>query len=66
MLGDAGSNALGAVLGLSPVVSSKPRVRWSAIAALAVLNLVGDQRSLGTLIERTPILRDLDEWGRQP
>lgn len=66
MLGDAGSNALGAVLGLSPVVGSKPRVRWSAITALAALNLLGERRSLGELIERTPILRDLDALGRQP
>ena len=65
MLGDAGSNALGAVLGLSPVVNATPRARWSAIAALATLNLVGDRRSLGALIERAPILREVDAWGRQ-
>ena len=66
MLGDAGSNALGAVLGLSPVVNATPRARWSAISALAILNLVGDRRSLGALIERTPGLRKIDALGRHP
>ncbi len=64
MLGDAGSNALGALLGLSPVVNTTPRARWSAIAALATLNFLGDRRSLGTVIERTPGLREVDAWGR--
>ena len=66
MLGDAGSNALGAVLGLSSVARFTGRRRWSAIGALAFLTLVGEQRSLGALIERTPVLRELDAWGREP
>jgi hypothetical protein len=66
MLGDSGSNALGAVLGLGSVKRFSRRQRWSAIAALAGLNLLGERRSLGTLIERTPVVRDVDGWGRQP
>lgn len=66
MLGDAGSNALGAVLGLSSVVRMRPRARWTAIGALTAINLLGDRRSLGELIERTPVLRELDRWGRVP
>jgi hypothetical protein len=65
MLGDSGSNALGAVLGLGSVKRFSRRQRWSAIAALAGLNLLGERRSLGSLIERTPVVRDLDAWGRQ-
>jgi hypothetical protein len=42
------------------------RRQWIAIAALASLNLLGDRRSLGELIERTPVLRELDAIGRQP
>jgi hypothetical protein len=66
MLGDAGSNALGAVLGLHSVERFTGRGRWSAIAALAGLTLLGERRSIGGLIERTPLLRDLDAWGREP
>ena len=39
------------------------RGRWIAIGALASLNLLGDSRSLGELIERTPLLRELDALG---
>jgi hypothetical protein len=66
MLGDSGSNALGAVLGFRSVGKFTERQRWSAIAALAGLNLLGERTSLGSLIERTPVLRELDRWGRQP
>jgi hypothetical protein len=66
MLGDAGSNALGALLGLSSVNRFTERGRWVAIGALAGLTLLGERRSLGELIERTPGLRELDAWGRLP
>ena len=66
MLGDSGSNALGAVLGFSSVDRFSRRQRWSAIAALAGLTLLGERRSLGTLIEETPLFRELDALGRQP
>jgi hypothetical protein len=65
MLGDSGSNALGAVLGLRSVSTFTERQRWSAIAALAGLTLLGERRSLGKLIEQTPVVRDLDGLGRQ-
>jgi Glycosyl transferase family 2 len=64
MLGDAGSNALGAVVGLKSVGNFHGRVRWAAILALAGLNLLGERRSLGELIERTPGLAWLDRLGR--
>jgi hypothetical protein len=64
MLGDAGSNGLGALLGLKSVSRLTGKRRWAAIGALAGLNLLGELRSLGTLIERTPVLRDVDAWGR--
>jgi glycosyl transferase family 2 len=65
MLGDAGSNSLGALLGLNSVDRFTGGSRWLAIGALAGLNLLGEVRSLGELIERTPVLRDLDRLGRQ-
>ncbi|MGZ8783783.1 MAG: glycosyltransferase family 2 protein [Gaiellaceae bacterium] len=66
MLGDSGSNALGALLALRSVERLTERQRWSAIAALAGLTLLGERRSLGTLIERAPVFREVDGWGRQP
>ena len=66
MLGDSGSNALGALLGFESVGRFTERQRWSAIAALAGLTLLGERQSLGALIERTPVFRQVDGWGRQP
>ncbi|MGZ4320383.1 MAG: glycosyltransferase, partial [Gaiellaceae bacterium] len=64
MLGDAGSNALGAVVGYGSVTKLTARGRRLAIAALAGLTIVGETRSLGALIERTPFLSHLDRLGR--
>ena len=65
MLGDSGSNALGALLGLSSVKRFAGRGQWLAIGALATLNLLGELTPVGRAIERTPVLRDLDAAGRQ-
>jgi hypothetical protein len=64
MLGDAGSNALGALLGLKSVGRLTGRGRAAAIGALAGLTLLGERTSLGCVIERTPVLRELDRLGR--
>jgi hypothetical protein len=64
MLGDAGSNALGAVLGYGSVATFTPRGQRFAIAALAGLTVIGELRSLGELIERTPGLSQIDRLGR--
>jgi glucosyl-3-phosphoglycerate synthase len=64
MLGDCGANALGALLGLKSVSRLTDRGRWLAIGALAGLTLLGERRSLGELIERTPVLAQLDALGR--
>jgi hypothetical protein len=66
MLGDAGSNALGAVLGLGSVRRLTGLRRVGAIGALAALTVVGERRSLGALIEATPGLRTFDALGRYP
>ena len=63
MLGDAGSNALGALLGWSSVDRLTGRGRWIAIGALAGLTALGERTSLGRVIERTPVLRGVDDWG---
>jgi hypothetical protein len=66
MLGDAGSNALGAMLGFGSVMCSRRRRQWLELGALATLTVLGETRSLGAIIERTPGLRELDALGRQP
>ena len=65
MLGDCGSNALGALLGLRSVSRLGGSARWLAIGALAGLTAFGELRSLGELIERTPVLSNLDALGRE-
>jgi hypothetical protein len=65
MLGDSGSNALGALLGLSSVDRFTGRSRWLAIGALAGLNLLGERTSLGDAIGRSPFLCKLDRLGRR-
>ena len=64
MLGDAGANALGALLGFGSVGKLTARGQLFAIAALAGLTAAGEARSLGELIERTPVLSRLDRMGR--
>ena len=64
MLGDAGSNALGALLGLNSVKRFTGRGRWAAIGALAGLTLLGERTSIGAWIERTPGVSWLDRLGR--
>jgi Glycosyl transferase family 2 len=64
MLGDGGSNALGALVGLKSVSRLTDRGRWLAIGALAGLTVLGERRSLGELIEQTPVLSQLDALGR--
>jgi hypothetical protein len=54
------------VLGLTSVDRFTGRRRWLAIGALAGLNLLGERRSLGELIERSQALRAIDRLGRQP
>jgi hypothetical protein len=64
MLGDAGSNALGGLLGLNSVERFTERGRWVAIGALAGLTLIGERRSIGAWIERTPGISWIDRLGR--
>jgi glucosyl-3-phosphoglycerate synthase len=66
MLGDGGSNALGAVLGLRSVRRLTGARRIGAIGALAALTLLGERRSLGAAIESTPGIATLDALGRYP
>jgi glucosyl-3-phosphoglycerate synthase len=64
MLGDGGSNALGGLLGLNSVERFTERGRWVAIGALASLTILGERRSIGAWIERTPGIAWIDRLGR--
>jgi hypothetical protein len=66
MLGDAGSNTLGALLGLRSVELLHGKGRWLAIGALAGVNFLGEKQSLSRAIERNGFLRALDAAGRRP
>ena len=64
MLGDAGSNALGALLGLNSVKRFTGKGQWVAIGALAGLTILGERKSIGAWIERAPVLSWIDRLGR--
>ena len=67
MLGDAGANPLGAILGLGLVVGfggSFAALIGVAIVLLA-LNLASERWSFSAVIERTPWLARLDHLGRK-
>jgi UDP-GlcNAc:undecaprenyl-phosphate/decaprenyl-phosphate GlcNAc-1-phosphate transferase len=64
MLGDTGANLLGALAGLWLVLTLSGIGQVIALALLAAITLYGEIRSLSALIDRTPVLRELDSWGR--
>jgi UDP-GlcNAc:undecaprenyl-phosphate/decaprenyl-phosphate GlcNAc-1-phosphate transferase len=64
MLGDTGANLLGALAGLWLVLTLSGTGQLVALALLAAITLYGELRSISALIERTPLLRQLDSWGR--
>lgn len=66
MLGDAGSNVLGAVLGLGVVVACGPTGRDFVLVAVAALNVAGELVSFSRVIDAFPPLRALDRAGRRP
>ena len=65
MLGDTGANSAGALLGAALVQRSGRRGRWAALAVLAGLTLASEKVSFTRVIESTPVLQDLDAWGRR-
>jgi UDP-N-acetylmuramyl pentapeptide phosphotransferase/UDP-N-acetylglucosamine-1-phosphate transferase len=64
MLGDTGANLLGALAGLWLVLTLSGTGQLIALLLLAAITLLGELRSISSLIERTPVLRELDSWGR--
>lgn len=66
MLGDTGANALGAAWGVAVAASSSRRALLGTVAALVGLTLASERVSFSQVIERTPVLRELDGMGRSP
>jgi UDP-GlcNAc:undecaprenyl-phosphate/decaprenyl-phosphate GlcNAc-1-phosphate transferase len=64
MLGDTGANLLGALAGLWLVLTLSGTGQLVALALLGAITVYGELRSISTLVERTPLLRQLDCLGR--
>jgi hypothetical protein len=64
MLGDTGSNLIGALAGISLLVTLDDSGRWIALAAVAALTVYGEFRSISATIDSLPPLRWLDSLGR--
>jgi hypothetical protein len=66
MLGDAGANAIGALLGVAAAASLSRPARLALLAAITGLTAASEVVSFTRVIERTPPLRWLDMLGRRP
>jgi UDP-GlcNAc:undecaprenyl-phosphate/decaprenyl-phosphate GlcNAc-1-phosphate transferase len=64
MLGDCGANALGAAVGAAAAQSLPRPFRLVALGAVTALNVASELVSFTDVIERTPLLRRLDQLGR--
>jgi UDP-N-acetylmuramyl pentapeptide phosphotransferase/UDP-N-acetylglucosamine-1-phosphate transferase len=66
MLGDAGANALGAMLGAAAARGLSRPARAGLLAGIVALTVASERVSFTKLIERTPALHRLDMLGRRP
>jgi UDP-GlcNAc:undecaprenyl-phosphate/decaprenyl-phosphate GlcNAc-1-phosphate transferase len=64
MLGDTGSNLLGAIAGVWLLTALGGDARLAALAGVAALTVFGELRSISATIESVPPLRWLDSLGR--
>ena len=65
MLGDTGSNLIGAVAGVSLLLALGQDERWVALGIVGVLTIYGEFRSISKTIEAIPLLAWLDSLGRR-
>ena len=66
MLGDAGANALGALLGAAAARSLPRRARLGLLAGIAALTVASEKVSFTKVIAASPPLNWLDILGRRP
>jgi UDP-N-acetylmuramyl pentapeptide phosphotransferase/UDP-N-acetylglucosamine-1-phosphate transferase len=64
MLGDTGSNLVGGLAGLWIVLTLDTLGQAIALAIVLGITIYGEFRSISSLVERTPLLRQLDSFGR--
>lgn len=64
MLGDAGANPIGAVVGFGAALSCGPGLRWVLVVVLLGLNAASERWSFSRAIEAVPALRAFDRAGR--
>jgi UDP-GlcNAc:undecaprenyl-phosphate/decaprenyl-phosphate GlcNAc-1-phosphate transferase len=64
MLGDTGSNLVGALAGVALLTTLGETARWIALALVAALTVYGEFRSISRTIDGFPPLRWLDSLGR--
>jgi len=65
MLGDTGANALGAALGTALAAHPSRLLRGGALTGIVALTLLSERVSFSAVIDRTPALRAVDQWGRR-
>ena len=66
MLGDSGANALGALLGTAAGLGARRGLRLALLAGAVALTVASERISFTKVIAATPVLRELDAWGRRP
>jgi UDP-GlcNAc:undecaprenyl-phosphate/decaprenyl-phosphate GlcNAc-1-phosphate transferase len=64
MLGDTGSNAIGAIAGIWLIATLDTTGQAIALGVMALITAYGEFRSISAFVERTPGLRHLDSLGR--
>jgi len=65
MLGDCGANALGAATGTVAAAALPVQLKLLALLVVAALNFASERVSFTAVIDRTPVLRWLDQLGRR-
>lgn len=65
MMGDTGSNALGAALGAFAVFTLSPLAGLIFLLLLIGLHVVAEFASLSKIIENSVVLKAIDRWGRK-
>ncbi|WP_433078032.1 hypothetical protein ACQP1P_36165 [Dactylosporangium sp. CA-052675] len=65
MLGDAGANALGALLGVAYTARTGTLGRLAALAGIVALTAASEKVSFTKVIEANPVLNRIDQWGRR-
>jgi hypothetical protein len=64
MLGDTGSNLIGGLAGLWIVLTLGTAGQAIALAVVLALTIYGEFRSISAFVEKAPLLRRLDSFGR--